>query len=97
MDKLKDLLEEKNTYMHYFKNDDVKQKEKEDELTRTNVWWLYAFKAYSSHMTKLRVRKRTITARSASMSLSGANTERKEKLQSRNWEQRSQRKKWGGY
>jgi len=31
------LLDSKNTYMHYFKNEDVKQKEEQDEKTRTNV------------------------------------------------------------
>jgi hypothetical protein len=33
---MKDLLEEKNTYMHYFKQEEIKNKEKEDQ-TKTTV------------------------------------------------------------
>ena len=37
LDNLKDLLAEKNTYMHYFKNEDVKTQEKFCEHSKTNV------------------------------------------------------------
>ena len=39
IDRLKDQLEEKNTYMNYFKKDEVKEKEKEDEMTKTHVYY----------------------------------------------------------
>ena len=37
MAKLEHLLDEKNTYMHYFKNEEIKHQEKIDEATRSNV------------------------------------------------------------
>ena len=37
IDKLNYMLDEKNTYMHYFKNEEAKGKEKEVEATKSNV------------------------------------------------------------
>ena len=37
MQRLQDLLDEKNTYMHLFKNEEVKNKEKSDMATKTHV------------------------------------------------------------
>lgn len=37
LEKLKDLLNEKNTYMHYYKNEDVKTQERFCEHNTTKV------------------------------------------------------------
>lgn len=87
LEKLKEQLEEKNTYMHYYKQEEVKQIEKQNELAKTNVIILYltiSYVFYSSHMIKLRETLRQTTARSASTRASGVSTDRKEKMPSRN-------------
>ena len=90
LDRLQDDLDLKNTYLHHYKKDEIKQVERENELTATNVR-VQLIRENSSHTTKLRVKKRTTTARSASMRASGASTGRREKMPSRNWEQPLQR------
>ena len=37
LQKIEHMLNEKNTYMHHFKNDTVKAVEKEELATKTNV------------------------------------------------------------
>ena len=34
---MQDLLDSKNTYMHYFKKEDVKYQEEEEEKTKSRV------------------------------------------------------------
>ena len=36
---MQDLLDSKNTYMHYFKKEDVKHHEDEEEKTKSHVSW----------------------------------------------------------
>ncbi len=79
---MQDKLESKNTYMSYFKKEDIKVKEDLEEKTRTHVTHSFQI-SFSSVMTWLAVTLTKNTARNASTRASGANTEKKEKSSNR--------------
>ena len=84
IDKLVDKLDMKNTYLHQFKKEDVKERELIEEQTCSHVTYssIITVKC-SSNMTWPRATLNKITARSASTRASGANTERRGRSSSR--------------
>ena len=87
---MQDKLETKNTYMSYFKKEEIKVKEDLEEKTRTHVT-LSFLTSFSSVMTWHAGTPNKNTARNANTKASGANTERRERNSNRDSVQLSQR------
>lgn len=88
---MRDLLEEKNTYMNYYKQEEVKQREKECEHTKSRVK-LHKVYINSLHMIKQREIQTLIIVKNANMKANGANIDKREKWLNKNWELQSPRK-----
>ena len=89
IEKMQDKLDMKNTYLHQFKKDEVKERELVEEQTCTHVNIILTVifpKIYSSNMIWLKATPNKTTAKSANTSPSGANTERRERSLSKNSE-----------
>ena len=80
MQRLQEQLEAKNTYMNYYKKEEVKDKEHFEQATKTNVKADDLIDNDSSNMILLKQKTTMTTARNASMSLSGANTESQRRM-----------------
>jgi hypothetical protein len=93
IDKLVDKLDMKNTYLHQFKKEDVKERELIEEQTCSHVTYPFIITVKcSSNMTWPRATLNKTTARSASTRASGANTERRGRSSSRSSVPHSPRK-----
>ncbi len=85
MDKMQDLIDSKNTYMSYFKKEEVKNRDNLEEKTRSHVISPSPLTIFinSSAMTWHVETPNRNTARNANTRASGASTERREKSLSR--------------
>jgi hypothetical protein len=88
IEKMQDKLDMKNTYLHQFKKDEVKERElvEEQTCTHVNIILTVISPNYSSNTIWQKATPNKTTAKSANMSPSGANTERRERSSSKNSE-----------
>ena len=82
IEKMQDLLDTKNTYMSYFKKEEIKSREELEEKTRTHVQ-LTNINHLSFAMTWPEETPTKSTARNANTRASGASTEKRGKSSSR--------------
>ncbi len=85
IEKMQEKLDMKNTYIHHFKKDEVKERELVDEQTCNHVSIKSNSHIYTSSNTiwpEATLNK--IIAKSANTSPSGANTEKRERSSSKN-------------
>ena len=91
--KMQDQLDSKNTYMHLFKKDDIKERDELLEKSKTHVIYFFiTLLLCSSFTTWPEATPSQTTARSASMRANGASIARSVKSPSRCSEPHSPRK-----
>ena len=82
---MQDLIDSKNSYMSYFKKEEVKNRDDLEEKTRSHVIRPHPLKLFiisSAMIWRVETPSRT-TARNANTRASGASTERRERSLSR--------------